>query len=241
MKKSSAASSPGNNSPAERTTEHSEHTEESQDRGGESPGRETHAISQSPIASFRVLRVFRGPPQVTHTLNFALPHGLAPRILRLMKRATCLLLLASSCAFVFQAHSLLAGGLLEDLAKPIEGRSMRASSTFRAGKDGKYDPNAPPEGDDKERSNFDNFRVPPGKTHVLLDAKGPGVITHIWITFLGPEPQPWAKNGSANHQEMLLRMFWDGNPRPAVEAPVGDFFANCFGKRIQVISLPVVV
>jgi hypothetical protein len=30
---------------------------------------------------------------------------------------------------------------------------------------------------------------------------------------------------------MLLRMYWDGNPRPAVEAPVGDFFANCFGKR----------
>jgi hypothetical protein len=36
-------------------------------------------------------------------------------------------------------------------------------------------------------------------------------------------------------------MYWDGNPRPAVEAPVGDFFANCFGKRSQVISIPVVV
>ena len=35
----------------------------------------------------------------------------------------------------------------------------------------------------------------------------PGVITHIWMTFLGPEPQAWAKNGSANHQEMLLRIY----------------------------------
>lgn len=132
-------------------------------------------------------------------------------------------------------------GILDDLAKPIEGRSMRSTSTMRSGADGKYDPKAPPRGDDKEISNFDNFSVEPGKTHVLLDEKGPGVITHIWITFLGPEPQPWAKQGSANHQEMLLRMYWDGDRQPAVECPVGDFFANCFGKRSEVISLPVIV
>ena len=29
--------------------------------------------------------------------------------------------------------------------------------------------------------------------------------------------------------------------RPAVEAPVGDFFANCFGQRREVISVPIVV
>ena len=50
-----------------------------------------------------------------------------------------------------------------------------------------------------------------------------------------------ANNGSANHQEMLLRMYCDGNARPAVEAPVGDFFVNCFGQRREVISLPVIV
>ncbi len=61
------------------------------------------------------------------------------------------------------------------------------------------------------------------------------------MTFLGPEAQEWAKNGSANHQEMLLRIYWDGNSRPGVEAPVGDFFANCFGRRSEVISLPVQV
>ena len=132
-------------------------------------------------------------------------------------------------------------GFLEDLAKPKDGLSRRASSTFRAGPDGKYDRKAPPKGDSEEASNRDNRTVPPGESWVLLDEKGPGVITHIWITFLGPEPQAWAKQGSANHQEMLLRMYWDGNPRPAVEAPVGDFFANAFGLRSEVISLPVVV
>jgi hypothetical protein len=133
-----------------------------------------------------------------------------------------------------------AGGL-EELAKPKEGRSMRATSTFRAGPDGKYDPAAEPKGDYEERSNSDNQSVPPGQTKVLMDVQGPGVITHIWLTFLGPEPHPWAKNGSATHQEMLLRIYWDGRPRPGVEAPVGDFFANCFGKRSEVISLPVAV
>lgn len=137
-------------------------------------------------------------------------------------------------------------GVLDELARPQEGRSMRATSTMRVGEvrrgaEQKLNPNAEPRGDLDEQSNWDNFRVAPGQTHVLLDAKGPGVITHIWITFLGPEPQDWAKNGSANHQEMLLRMYWDGNARPAVEAPLGDFFANCFGQRREVISLPVVV
>jgi len=147
----------------------------------------------------------------------------------------------------FAAATLLGTALptfgqgLDSLAKPQDGRSMRATSTFRLGKDGKYDPNAPPLSDLTERSNSDNFRVAPGATHTLMDVKGPGVITHMWMTFLGPERQDWAKNGSANHQEMLLRVYWDGSKRPAIEAPVGDFFANCFGKRAEVISLPVIV
>lgn len=143
------------------------------------------------------------------------------------------LLLATLC--------LAQNPIMGQLTQPQEGRSMRESSTRREGPDGKYDRNAKPVGDLLEHSNADNFRVDPGQTHVLMDRQGPGVITHIWITFLGPEPQPWAKNGSANHQEMLLRMYWDGDSRPAVEAPVGDFFANAFGVRSAVVSLPVMV
>ena len=145
------------------------------------------------------------------------------------------------------------GGVLDSLARPQSGRSMRATSTMRVGEirrgpDGnrtagerRYDPKAEPRGDDDVQSNWDNFSVPPGGTHVLLDEQGPGVITHVWITFLEPQPHDWAPQGSADHQELMLRMFWDGDPRPAVEAPVGDFFANCFGKRSEVISVPVIV
>src|SRR3989304_610152 len=124
---------------------------------------------------------------------------------------------------------LLLAQSLEGLARPQEGRSMRATSTMRVGEvrrgdERKIDPKADPKGDLEEASNWDNFRVAPGETHVLMEEKGPGLITHIWITFLGPEPQDWARQGSANHQEMLLRMTWDGSKRPAVEAPPGAFF-----------------
>ena len=161
-------------------------------------------------------------------------------------------LMFSALLFLATPSMTVAQGSMDDLAKPIEGRSMRATSSFRGmlggakvDKNGRsrlaYDPKAdflsvPGE----EDCNSDNFTVDPGKTHVLLDAQGPGVITHIWLTFLGPEPQQWAPNGAANHQEMLLRIYYDGNPRPGVEAPVGDFFAACFGKRTAINSLPVV-
>ena len=83
-------------------------------------------------------------------------------------------------------------------------------------------------------------RVEAGETVVLADLKGPGEITHIWMTFLH-EPHQWVTDGAANHQELLLRMYWDGREKPDVEAPVGDFFASCFGKRMEVVSLPVIV
>lgn len=132
-------------------------------------------------------------------------------------------------------------GSLADLTKPQQGTSKRETSTRREGPDKKYDPKAPPKGDKEEGSNWDNFRVGPGQTHTLMDVKGPGVITHIWMTFLGPEVQGWAPQGSATHQEMLLRIYWDGETKPSVEAPVGDFFANSFGKRSSVVSVPVIV
>ena len=78
------------------------------------------------------------------------------------------------------------GGFLGDLAKPQDGRSMRATSAMRVGElrrgpDGdrntgprKYDPKADLRGDTDIKSNWDNFNVPPGGTHVLLDETGPG-------------------------------------------------------------------
>jgi len=137
-------------------------------------------------------------------------------------------------AFLYYAcqdnnKDVIGGAILSDLIKPIEGRSMRATSS-KTDENGKLIPH-----------NADNSRVMPGDSKVILEAEGPGVVTHMWYTFLGPGKHPWATNGSATHQEMLIRIFYDGNDKPGVEAPFGDFFANCFGKRSEVISLPVIV
>lgn len=136
-------------------------------------------------------------------------------------------------AFVVLAALLTPRQDLGSLAQSQEGRSRRVTSTRHE--------NGRPVGEKTELSNYDNFRVEPGKSHVVMDVKGSGVITHIWFTFLGPEPQQWAPQGSATHQDMLIRMYWDGAEKPQVEAPLGDFFANCFGRRDEVISLPVLV
>jgi hypothetical protein len=149
-------------------------------------------------------------------------------------------LFSTVCLLLLQ-NSLIAQTLLSELTKPPEGKSMRATSTFRKGADGKYDPKADPLQDDTEWSNEDCFLVPPGETKVVLDAQGPGVITHMWFTFFPPEKHEWAPEGSCSNQDMLLRIYWDGRDKPAVEVPMGDFFCNAFGKRYEVASLPVAV
>ncbi|MFO7616464.1 MAG: glycoside hydrolase family 172 protein [Bacteroidales bacterium] len=141
--------------------------------------------------------------------------------------AALLLLAPTSCRD--RGSDIVGGAILSDLARQIDGRSMRATST-KTGEDGKPIPH-----------NSDNSRIMPGESKVVLDVDGPGVVTHMWFTFLAPGRHPWATNGSATHQEMLLRVFYDGREVPDIEVPFGDFFANCFGKRAEVISLPVIV
>jgi hypothetical protein len=90
-------------------------------------------------------------------------------------------------------------------------------------------------------SNADNLRVPPGASHNLCTLAGPGVIRHIWLTFPEARPSWLAKDGGARPDELVLRIYWDGASEPAVEAPVGDFFACGFGRRQEVRSAVVVV
>ena len=71
--------------------------------------------------------------------------------------------------------------------------------------------------------------IAPGETFVLADIEGPGAIQHIWLT----------PTGSWRNQ--ILRMYWDDDPQPAVECPVGDFFACGWGEYAQVSSLAVCV
>ncbi len=90
-------------------------------------------------------------------------------------------------------------------------------------------------------SNGDNRWVKPGEAFTMADLKGPGVVRHIWLTFPDSAPSWIAKEGSAAPDEIVLRMYWDGAEQPAVESPLGDFFAAGFGRRAEINSSPVQV
>jgi hypothetical protein len=74
---------------------------------------------------------------------------------------------------------------------------------------------------DPAGGNEDWRDLPPGQTLVLADIRGPGRIVHFRDNITSREP---------HHLQLhVLRMYWDGEKEPSVEAPVGDFFAEGFG------------
>lgn len=63
-----------------------------------------------------------------------------------------------------------------------------------------------------------------GESKTLLDVSAPGVIQRIWVTI---------GDRSFNMLRSLrLRMYWDGDPKPAVDVPFGDFFCAQLGRPV---------
>lgn len=81
--------------------------------------------------------------------------------------------------------------------------------------------------------NGDARPIEPGQTLTMAEMEGPGRIVHIWFTVASPVL--W--HGRA----LVLRMYWDGEEQPAVEAPLGDFFAMGHGVRENLTSFPVAI
>src|SRR3954453_17398508 len=73
---------------------------------------------------------------------------------------------------------------------------------------------------DKTGGNSDRWPIPAGGVQEIFNATGPGVITHIWFTIAA---------GQDHLKELVLRGYWDGNTKPSVEAPIGDFFGLNLG------------
>jgi len=110
--------------------------------------------------------------------------------------------------------------LTPDLTNPLRGlifarnsRSRRVSSWDQTG------------------GNADNWRFEPGQTRTIADISGPGCINHIWMTSSSDEPA-WPR-------KVLLRMYWDGQDAPSVEAPMGDFFGVGHGMLAEWESIPL--
>jgi hypothetical protein len=86
---------------------------------------------------------------------------------------------------------------------------------------------------DRTGANADYRAVAPGETVTVLDENGPGVITHIWFTI--------ATDESFHLKKLVLRVYWDGEPTPSVEAPIGDFFGLGMGQYFLYQSTPLSV
>jgi hypothetical protein len=66
-------------------------------------------------------------------------------------------------------------------------------------------------------------------TFTIAEIDGPGSIQHIWMTPTG------------NWRYSIIRIYWDDEKQPSVEAPVGDFFCMGWGKYAPLQSLAVAV
>ena len=80
-------------------------------------------------------------------------------------------------------------------------------------------------------SNDDSKRIMPGETYVMADLRGPGVVTHIWLTA--------ADNEFAWPRLVRLRVYYDGKKTPSVDVPLGDFFGVGHGYDRNLDSMVV--
>jgi len=60
-----------------------------------------------------------------------------------------------------------------------------------------------------------------GETKTLLDVNGQGIIQRIWLT---------VNRSPLMLRSLRLKMFWEGETKPAVDVPMGDFFVFNLGK-----------
>jgi Protein of unknown function (DUF2961) len=131
------------------------------------------------------------------------------------------IVLSISLAFAFSlvfentARAQDSSDWLASLTKPHEYVLKRSSSYDRSG------------------GNEDYRALPAGDTLTLLNERGPGEISHIWITI--------ASHESYHLKKIVLRMYWDGEQSPSVETPVGDFFGLGLGDYFLYQSTPLAV
>lgn len=96
------------------------------------------------------------------------------------------------------------GAMLPDYARAQNHRALKQSSYDRSG------------------GNNDFWPMRAGQTIPVFESEGPGIITHIWFTI--------AAESRRHLKELLLRMYWEGNAKPSVETPMGDFFGLNMGE-----------
>ncbi len=73
---------------------------------------------------------------------------------------------------------------------------------------------------DSSGGNNDHITIPPGKKATIFNVEGPGMISRIWFKIHSQDPYYLRR--------IVIRIYWDRETKPSVEAPLGDFFGNGF-------------
>jgi len=124
------------------------------------------------------------------------------------------LTLAAGLFLMASARAQTPATLLDALTQPQRYEAQRASSS---------NPDL--------TSNGDSVPIPAGQTVTLLDADGPGVISHIWATIAAIDP--------FYGRSVVVRVYYDGMDKPSVQAPFGDFFGVGHGAHRSFTSATV--
>ncbi|HLN75360.1 MAG TPA: glycoside hydrolase family 172 protein [Prolixibacteraceae bacterium] len=132
-----------------------------------------------------------------------------------MKKTVLFLLLAFSFGILFAQNT---GNEMMSITKIQKNVKSRRVSSY-----------------DKTGGNGDCLGgIKDGEKRTIMEVKGAGIINHIWIT-IAPEAAKLSRN------DIILKMYWDGNDYPSVEAPIGPFFGNGWNETYDFVSTPLTV
>ncbi len=84
---------------------------------------------------------------------------------------------------------------------------------------------------DPSGANFDFKLFEPNEKDNICNINGSGIIKHIWMTLASRIPHFLRK--------VIIRMWWDDEPEPSVECPIGDFFGVGHALTVNYWSLPL--
>lgn len=80
------------------------------------------------------------------------------------------------------------------------------------------------DGTSRSHVEYHTMTVRKGREVVLADLNGPGKITYFYVTPVS---------------DLALKVFWDDESEPSIQAPLADFFGALRGKTIDYHSLPM--
>lgn len=124
--------------------------------------------------------------------------------------------LSAAALMIFAAQSILAQNIYE-MPDGVETRwASGENPTGEKGKGGLTNGG---------RKGAPTVSIKAGESRVLAEARATsGTIRRVWMTFWDRSPQML--------RSLKIEMFWDGAGKPAVSAPVGDFFGIGLGQKV---------